>query len=131
MTPYVRLSVCTERRANNCAPNAPALPGPTHRTNARVACNRSTQSDAGRSIERARHRVARGLPLRDAGARATRLEIPVSCRLSFYFYNSIDGVDRAVDAVEAVVSGNRVLEKVWSWLHSRPTARPRRPIAAV
>ena len=59
------------------------------------------------------------------------LEIPASCRLSFYFYNSIDDVDRAVDALEAVVSGNRVLEKVWSWLHSRPTARLRRPVAAV
>jgi cysteine desulfurase/selenocysteine lyase len=59
------------------------------------------------------------------------LEIPASCRLSFYFYNSIDDVDRAVDALEAVVSGNRVLEKVWNWLHSRPKARLRRPVAAV
>ena len=59
------------------------------------------------------------------------LEIPASCRLSFYFYNSIDDVDRAVDALEAVVSGNRVCEKVWSWLRSRPTARLRGPVAVV
>jgi cysteine desulfurase/selenocysteine lyase len=58
------------------------------------------------------------------------LEIPASCRLSFYFYNSIDDVDRAVDALEAVVSGNRVCEKVWSWLRSRPTARLRRAVAS-
>ena len=59
------------------------------------------------------------------------LEIPASCRLSFYFYNSIDDVDRAVDALEAVVSGNRVCEKVWSWLRSRPAVRLRRPVASV
>ena len=54
------------------------------------------------------------------------LDIPASCRLSFYFYNTLDEVDRAVDALEAVLSGNRVREKIWSWLRSRPTTRLRR-----
>ena len=35
-------------------------------------------------------------------------------------------MDRAVDALEAVLSGNRVREKIWSWLRSRPTQRLRR-----
>ncbi len=77
-----------------------------------------------------RHRVARGLPLRDAGAPAAGARIPASCRLSFYFYNTLDEVDRAVDALEAVLSGNRVREQIWSWLRSRPTQRLRRGVVA-
>ena len=57
------------------------------------------------------------------------LETPASCRLSFYFYNTIDEVDRAVDALEAVLSGGRVREKIWSWLRSRPTKQLRRIVA--
>jgi len=36
--------------------------------------------------------------------RALRLDPPASCRLSFYLYNTLDDVDRAVDAVAAVAS---------------------------
>jgi cysteine desulfurase/selenocysteine lyase len=35
---------------------------------------------------------------------ALRLDPPASCRLSFYLYNTLDDVDRAVDAVAAVAS---------------------------
>ncbi len=59
------------------------------------------------------------------------LDLPASCRLSFYLYNTLDEVDRAVDALEAVLSGHRVREKIWSWLRSRPTTRLRRGVAAV
>jgi cysteine desulfurase/selenocysteine lyase len=53
------------------------------------------------------------------------LPIPASCRLSFYFYNTLDEVDRAVDALEAVVSTSRASERLWAWLRSRPTRRLR------
>jgi cysteine desulfurase / selenocysteine lyase len=33
-----------------------------------------------------------------------RLDPPASCRLSFYLYNTLDDVDRAVDAVAAVAT---------------------------
>jgi cysteine desulfurase/selenocysteine lyase len=35
--------------------------------------------------------------------RALQLDPPASCRLSFYFYNTLDEVDRAVDALAAIV----------------------------
>jgi cysteine desulfurase/selenocysteine lyase len=35
---------------------------------------------------------------------ALRLDPPASCRLSLYFYNTLDDVDRAVDAVAAVAA---------------------------
>ena len=57
------------------------------------------------------------------------LDPPASCRLSFYFYNTIDEVDRAVDALENVLSGNRVREKIWGWLRSRPSKQLRRIVA--
>jgi cysteine desulfurase/selenocysteine lyase len=38
------------------------------------------------------------------------LDPPASCRLSFYLYNSIDDVDRAVDAVRHVVAGAHPVE---------------------
>jgi cysteine desulfurase/selenocysteine lyase len=54
------------------------------------------------------------------------LDTPASCRLSFYFYNTLDEVDRAVDALEAVLSTGRVRETIWSWLkRARPTSRLR------
>ena len=52
------------------------------------------------------------------------LAIPASCRFSFYFYNTLDEVDRAVDALHAVVSGHRVSEKLWAWLRTRSVRRP-------
>jgi cysteine desulfurase/selenocysteine lyase len=58
------------------------------------------------------------------------LEVPASCRLSFYFYNTLDEVDRAVDALEAVCSGSRLREQLWSWLRSRPTLQLRRGVAS-
>lgn len=60
---------------------------------------------------------------------ALGLAIPASCRLSFYFYNTLDEVDRAVDALEAVLSGNRIREKISSWLRSRRTPQLRRGVA--
>lgn len=54
---------------------------------------------------------------------ALGLAVPASCRFSFYFYNTLDEVDRAVDALEAVVSGGRVTERLWAWLRSRSTRR--------
>jgi len=38
------------------------------------------------------------------GPHKLRLDPPASCRLSFYLYNTLDDVDRAVDAVAAVAS---------------------------
>ena len=38
--------------------------------------------------------------------RALRLDPPASCRLSFYLYNTLDDVDRAVEAVAAVARGS-------------------------
>ena len=35
-----------------------------------------------------------------------------SCRLSFYLYNTLDDVDRAVDALQAVVDGADVTRAV-------------------
>ncbi|MFI4932819.1 MAG: aminotransferase class V-fold PLP-dependent enzyme, partial [Burkholderiales bacterium] len=88
-------------------------------------------------MERAEALYARGIESRAGCHCATLahhqlgLDIPASCRLSFYFYNTLDEVDRAVDALEAVLSGHRVREKIWSWLRSRPTTRLRRGVAAV
>jgi len=54
------------------------------------------------------------------------LEIPASCRLSFYFYNTLEEVDRAVDALEAVLCGSSLRETVWNWLkRARPAPRLR------
>ena len=39
---------------------------------------------------------------------ALGLTPPASCRLSFYFYNTLDEVDRAVEAVDQLVVGRRV-----------------------
>jgi cysteine desulfurase/selenocysteine lyase len=39
--------------------------------------------------------------------RELRLDPPASCRLSFYLYNTLDDVDRAVAAVRRVVAGER------------------------
>ena len=36
---------------------------------------------------------------------ALGLTPPASCRLSFYLYNTLDEVDRAVDALHAIVGG--------------------------
>jgi len=58
------------------------------------------------------------------------LDIPASCRLSFYFYNTLQEVDRAVDALEAVLSGGQVRERIWNWLRSRPASRLRRSTAS-
>ena len=57
------------------------------------------------------------------------LDPPASCRLSFYFYNTLDEVDQAVDALEAVVSTSRASERLWAWLRSRPTRRLRAPLS--
>jgi Aminotransferase class-V len=38
------------------------------------------------------------------GHHALSLNAPASCRLSFYFYNTLEEVDRAADAVAAVAA---------------------------
>lgn len=50
---------------------------------------------------------------------ALQLDPPASCRLSFYFYNTLAEVDRAVDALEAVVRGVDIKQAVWRWLRRR------------
>lgn len=47
---------------------------------------------------------------------ALQLEPMASCRLSFYLYNTLEEVDRAVDALHAVVRGTDVKHAVWRWL---------------
>jgi hypothetical protein len=47
---------------------------------------------------------------------ALRLSPPASCRLSFYLYNTLDEVDKAVAAVAA---GRRLPAARWSWLRHR------------
>jgi len=39
---------------------------------------------------------------------ALALDPPASCRLSFYLYNTIDEVDRAADALDAIVRGRGI-----------------------
>jgi cysteine desulfurase/selenocysteine lyase len=43
---------------------------------------------------------------------ALNLDTPASCRLSFYLYNTLEEVDRAVDALHAVVGGTDVKRAV-------------------
>ena len=94
---------------------------------------------AGRSpMELAEALNARGIESR-AGChcatlahRQLGLDPPASCRLSFYFYNTLDEVDRAVDALEAALSGQRVRDKIWSWLQrTRPAQRGSAALAPV
>ena len=53
---------------------------------------------------------------------ALGLTPPASCRLSFYFYNTLDEVDQAVAAVAAVVAGRRVPASFWHWFRRGPPA---------
>jgi len=46
--------------------------------------------------------------------RALQLDPPASCRLSFYLYNTLEEVDRAVDALAAIVTGRRTRKSFWS-----------------
>jgi cysteine desulfurase/selenocysteine lyase len=55
---------------------------------------------------------------------ALGLTPPASCRLSFYFYNTLDEVDRAAAAVARVVAGRRSRPTFWHWFRPGPsTAR--------
>lgn len=61
---------------------------------------------------------------------ALGLDPPASCRLSFYLYNTLDEVDRAVDALRAVVSGTDLKRAVFGWLRRRAVfAAARRDMA--
>jgi len=51
-------------------------------------------------------------------------------RLSFYFYNTLDEVDRAADALQAIVCATSVRERIWSWLRARPAVRPQHRVAS-
>jgi cysteine desulfurase / selenocysteine lyase len=55
---------------------------------------------------------------------ALGLTPPASCRLSFYLYNTLDEVDRAVDAVAALVAPRPARGHFWRWL--RPIPHPAR-----
>jgi cysteine desulfurase/selenocysteine lyase len=57
---------------------------------------------------------------------ALGLTPPASCRLSFYFYNTLDEVDRAVATVARVVAGRPARAAFWHWL--RPAASRTLPI---
>jgi cysteine desulfurase/selenocysteine lyase len=46
---------------------------------------------------------------------ALGLDPPASCRLSFYLYNTIEDVDRAVDALQDVVSRSARAGSMFSW----------------
>jgi cysteine desulfurase/selenocysteine lyase len=53
---------------------------------------------------------------------ALGLTPPASCRLSFYFYNTLDEVDRAVAAVARVVAARRAPAAFWRWFRPDPRA---------
>jgi len=53
---------------------------------------------------------------------ALGLTPPASCRLSFYFYNTLGEVDRAVAAVARVVAGRRASSPFWHWLRRGPSS---------
>jgi cysteine desulfurase / selenocysteine lyase len=53
---------------------------------------------------------------------ALGLSPPASCRLSFYLYNTPDEVDRAVDALAAIVAGRTARPAPWQRLRPRPAA---------
>ena len=55
--------------------------------------------------------------------RALGLTPPASCRLSFYFYNTLDEVDQAVAAVAAVVAGRPAPATFWHWFRRGPPGR--------
>jgi cysteine desulfurase/selenocysteine lyase len=55
--------------------------------------------------------------------RALGLTPPASCRLSFYFYNTLDEVDRAVAAVARVVAGRRAPAAFWHWFRAGGASR--------
>ena len=59
---------------------------------------------------------------------ALKLTPPASCRLSFYFYNTLGDVDRAVDAVAAVAAGQ--IEPARPWYRRRPRPARSRPARA-
>jgi cysteine desulfurase/selenocysteine lyase len=59
---------------------------------------------------------------------ALNLTPPASCRLSFYLYNTLDEVDRAVDAVAAIAAGRGApRSRSWSWRSLRHRGRPPEP----
>jgi cysteine desulfurase/selenocysteine lyase len=53
---------------------------------------------------------------------ALGLTPPASCRLSFYFYNTVGEVDQAVATAAAVVAG-RPAPAFWHWFRRGPPAR--------
>jgi hypothetical protein len=59
------------------------------------------------------------VPIRTLG-----LTPPASCRLSFYFYNTLDEVDQAVAAVAAIVADRWARTALWPWF--RPGQRASR-----
>jgi cysteine desulfurase/selenocysteine lyase len=61
---------------------------------------------------------------------ALGLTPPASCRLSFYFYNTLDEVDRAAAAVARVVADRPARGAFWHWLRAgRPPKARTLPVA--
>jgi cysteine desulfurase/selenocysteine lyase len=54
--------------------------------------------------------------------RALKLDPPASCRFSFYMYNTFDEVDRAADALAAIVGGRGVRETPADPRHCAPAS---------
>ncbi len=52
---------------------------------------------------------------------ALKLTPPASCRLSFYFYNTLDEVNYAVDTLEAIVTGQKRSKTLWDRFRPRKT----------
>jgi cysteine desulfurase / selenocysteine lyase len=50
---------------------------------------------------------------------ALGLTPPASCRLSFYMYNTLEEVDRAVDALSAIIAGRSAYRSPWDRLLRR------------
>jgi cysteine desulfurase/selenocysteine lyase len=62
---------------------------------------------------------------------ALKLDPMASCRLSFYLYNTLEEVDRAVDALQVVLAGRDVKGAVGRWLRRNAVfAAARRGAAA-
>ncbi|MFN0164025.1 MAG: aminotransferase class V-fold PLP-dependent enzyme [Burkholderiales bacterium] len=87
-------------------------------------------------LELARELNARGVESR-AGCHcatlahhALRLDPPASCRLSFYLYNTIEEVERAVDTLERIVSRSSFARRLAGWVRPRSAPSVREGAAA-
>jgi cysteine desulfurase/selenocysteine lyase len=94
------------------------LYGPSHaaRRSALVAFNVAGHNpiDLARGLNKRGVESRAGCHCATLAHQALKLEPMASCRLSFYLYNTLEEVDRAVDALHAVVGGADVKRAVWA-----------------